>query len=326
MRDIYFEDNYGRLYEGIENGKCETFAYDSALGGVKHIFIKREIPCKIGGEQFFDLVTPYGYGGPIFTSFEEGKKEKLLDEFSTAFQEYCLENNIVSEFIRFHPVINNAIDFQSMYKIEKVRKTVGTNTRDYTDPITSEFSKSTRKTIRRILSLGVSYKVTEKPNNIDSFKEIYYKTMDRNKASSYYYFDDSYFNKCMEFFKDSIILIEVFYSGKVIASGFYFVYNKMIHAHLSGTLTDYLKLSPAYIIKYATVKWALENGVDLIHYGGGTTDSDSDLLYQFKRKFGKNTEFDFYIGKKIWNLQIYNKMNQIVNADKSSNFFPLYRA
>lgn len=325
MIDIYFEYDYGKLYEKIENGICDIFEFKCPYGRISHMFIKREIPLYVDGSIYFDIVTPYGYGGPIIIEHKEECEKELLEEFNLAFKKYCYNHNIVSEFIRFHPIVGNARDFQSMYRIESIRKTVGTNIRDYEDPIVSEFSKSARKSIRRALSTGLTFKIIEKPDSLNNFKEIYYSTMDRNEAAEYYYFDDNYFESCLKLFKDNIILVEVFYEEKVIAAGLYFVYGKMIHAHLSGTLKDYLSLSPAYIIKYATALWAKENCIEFIHYGGGTTNSEDDPLYKFKKKFGQNTDFEFYIGKKIWNEEVYYNLCDEVGVTKDSQFFPAYR-
>ena len=327
MNDIYFERSYGELYEKLENGVCEIFEYKSSLGHIHHLYMKREIPIYSLDKVYFDIVTPYGYGGPLIIDCKESDKENLIQGFKKEFQNHCNKNDIISEFVRFHPVVENGIEFQSIYKVEKDRKTVGTNIFKYEDPVMSEFSKSTRKTIRQILNMGISYKVTKKPNftDISEFKNIYYSTMDRNKATDYYYFNDEYFENCLKNFKENIILVEVFLEGKVIAAGFYFVYADKIHAHLSGTLKDYLQYSPAYIIKYATVKWAQENSVKLIHYGGGTTKAENDPLYLFKKKFGKNTEFDFYTGKKVWNTEIYEKMCKELSLEGEVNYFPKYR-
>lgn len=325
MTDIYFEPNYGKLYGGNENEYFKFYEFKSSLGTVIHLFIMRKIPLEINNQCYFDLVTPYGYGGPIITECIPGYKLQLVKEFEMDFKSFCSKNDIVSEFVRFHPVKGNATDFESVYSINNIRKTVGTNIKDFEDPITSEFSKSTRKMIRKILKLGVTYRITEKPDSLERFKKIYYSTMDRNNASDYYYFDDNYFNMCLEYFQEHIILVEVLYEEKVIASGFYFVSGNVVHAHLSGTLKDYLYLSPAYIIKYATADWAKENNIHLIHYGGGTSNSEDDPLYKFKKKFGKNTEFDFYVGKRIWNENIYRQLCEVKRVDNDISFFPAYR-
>ena len=244
MIDIYYEPDYGRLYEKMEKGTCQVFEYTSNLGQILHMFIKRRIDIETGDAPWFDLVTPYGYGGPIIKECPEGKQWELIKGFEAEFGEYCRENRIVSEFIRFHPILENAQDFKDVYDVSYIRNTVGTNLADFEDPFQEEFSKSTRKNIRRALRAGITYKITENPKDIKSFKEIYYATMDRNEASDYYYFDEDYFQKCLDLLGNHVLLVEAIYKGQVVAAGLYFVYNEIIHIHLSGTIDEFLHLSP----------------------------------------------------------------------------------
>lgn len=324
MKDLYFEPNYGKLNEEIEEGKSTVFEFDGKYGKVYHMFIKREIEQKVDGNTWYDLITPYGYGGPIILECQENKEEFLIEEFNREFEKYCLNNSIVSEFIRFHPMYDNARDFEKMYDVSYIRNTIATDLEASDDPFQSEFSKSCRKNVRRALRDGISYRISESPDDINNFKEIYYSTMDRNEANDYYYFENEYFDKCLELLKDKIILVEASFEEKTIAMGFYFVYHKNIHIHLSGTLSQYLKLSPAYILRYAVTEWGKENGYKYIHHGGGRSNSEDDSLYKFKKQFG-NTEFKFHIGKKIWNEEVYDKLSSAVDGDKDSDFFPLYR-
>lgn len=325
MIDIYFEPNYGKLYEKIEGGVSTLYEFKGHYGTIHHLFIKREIDISVDGTTWYDLITPYGYGGPIIIECEDGNEEILVDEFNKSFQQYCIDNSIVSEFIRFHPICNNAMNFNAMYDVSYIRNTVGTNLAGFEDPFQSEFSKSCRKNIRRALKDGISYRITERPSDINNFKNIYYSTMDRNDASSYYYFGDEYFQNCLDLLGNNIILVEAVYEEKTVAMGFYFTYKNNIHIHLSGTLSEYLHLSPAYILRYAITTWGKENGYELIHHGGGRSNSEEDNLYKFKKQFGKNTEFKFHVGKKIWNKDVYEKLCSIRNVDQESDFFPLYR-
>ncbi len=323
IQDIYFEKNYAKLYEKIEKGQAYEFTLENEYGKITNLFLKREIPINIDGKKYYDIVTPYGYGGPIIHNFSD--KEKLLNIYEEKFSKYCEENNIVSEFIRFHPIVQNALDFEKIYSPIYMRKTLVTNLKDYEDPIQSQFSKSCRKNIRQALNKGITFKVTEKPDSIGAFKEIYYSTMDRNKATDYYYFDDEYFANVLKYFKENVILVEAIFEEKTIAAGLYFVYNKTIHIHLSGTLTEYLYLSPAYILRYAVTLWGKEHNYEIIHHGGGRSNSEEDTLYLFKRNFAKLEQTDFYIGKKIWNENIYNRMCEEKNISTKEEFFPAYR-
>lgn len=324
-KDIYFDDNYGKLYEKIENGKAQVFYYKDEFGEIKHQFIIKKIPIKINNDYFYDIVTPYGYGGPIIKKCIEGKKDELLKNYFEAFSKYCEKNKIISEFIRFHPVVGNATDFSEYYETVYVRNTVGTNLKDFEDPFQSEFSKSCRRNVRKALKGDISYKITENPTDINNFKEIYYSTMDRNNANDYYYFDDEYFNKCLKYFNKNILLVEAIYKSQTIAMGFYFIYDNFIHIHLSGTLSEYLPLSPAYVLRYAVTKWGKEKGYKVIHHGGGRTNDSNDGLYLFKKQFGKNTDYLFYIGKKIWNKEIYDELCKRSDTNDNADFFPKYR-
>ena len=324
MKDIYFEKQYGLLYEEIEKGECEVYEFEHELGTVRHLFIKRKIPVPLNGRSYYDLVTPYGYGGPIITAGEEKDKSELVRAFQSAFQLKCDEEGIVCEFVRFHPVLSNAQDFNRCYETEYKRKTTGTNLHDFEDPVKSEFSKSCRRNVRKALAAGVEYEITVNPKDLRGFKEIYHSTMKRNDADSIYYFDDEYFSKCQEYFGDHLILCEATYEGKIIGMGLSFAYGDLIHTHLSGTLEDYHHLSPAYILQYAITLWGKENGKTLIHDGGGRTGDAEDSLYLFKKQFGKNTEFDYYVGSKIWNQEVYGQLSRLVGRESSTNFFPAY--
>lgn len=325
MRDIYFEKDYGKLFEEIEHGTSEIFEFSHALGSIRHLFIKREIPLQVGGTAYYDLVTPYGYGGPQVMEYVKGRKRDLVAAFETAFRQYCLDNQIVSEFIRFHPVLGNAADFRDCYNALYLRETVGTNLRDFEDPVESEFSKSARKNIRQALKAGVQFNATHHPTDLTEFKRIYYTTMIRNQADQYYYFGDAYFDKLEKLFGENLLLVEAVYEGQVIGAGLNFIYKDMAHTHLSGTLQQYHHLSPAYGLYYALTLWAKDHGVDLIHGGGGRSNSPDDNLLGFKKQFGRNTSFEFWVGRKVWNPAIYEKLCAKAGVDTEAEFFPAYR-
>ena len=321
--DIYFDARYGKTCASIEGGKAETFEFKSTHGRIIHQFIRRKIDFEVNGNTYYDLITPYGYGGPLILSCT-GDKENLVREFEAAFAAYCREHRVVSEFIRFHPLAENALDFQGVYDVSYSRHTVATNLRDYEDPFMAEFSKSCRKGVRRAQAQGISYEVVERPASLDGFIPIYYETMARNQAEAFYYFGKPYFDRCRELFQDNIVLVNALFEGKVIASELYFVWYPYIHSHLSGTLDAYLDMSPDYVIMYGIMEWGKAHGYHFIHTGGGNSSDPEDPLYLFKKKFGKNTDFDFYIGKRIWNPEIYDALCAQIGRNETG-FFPAYR-
>lgn len=304
MKDIYLLEEYGSLYEDIEHGKCEKYTFKNELGEISYVFIKKPL---LSSDKYYEIVTPYGYGGPIILNCVTNLEKQLVREFEADFSQYCDENNIVYEFVRFHPILENVQVFESIYHTEFRRRTLGTTIKnDFRETIEEEFSKSAKRNIKNNLSQGMEFRVIKAPRDYKVFQELYYQTMDRNKAHDIYYFDDKYFEKCMRLLSENILSVEIYFDSKVIAAGFYFLYEDFIHTHLSGTHKEYLQFHPAYLLKYATVKWASENGVKLIHYGGGITNQEDDPLFTFKKRFSKNTEFEYWVGHKIHNKEIYD--------------------
>lgn len=316
LKDIYFEKPYARLYEAIEKGASEVFEFQHPLGIVRHMYLKCELDTKLDGQSYFEIKTPYGYGGPMISGCRDGDKARLAEEFQSAFQEYCSTQRIVNEFVRFHPVFSNAEDFAGCYDISFKRKTTGTNLELYEDPVQAEYSKSCRRNIKKALKSGVTFKITAQPDSLKNFKEIYYETMKRNQAEEIYFFDEAYFDNCLELLREHILLTEVFYEEKVIGMGINFVYNGLINTHLSGTLGDYHGLSPAYVLQYALTLWGKDNGISLIHDGGGRTGDPGDSLFLFKKQFGKNTEFTYSVGTKIWNEAAYRRLQSAAESDQ----------
>ena len=167
-----------------------------------------------------------------------------------------------------------------------------------------------RKELAPVLSGNFCYDLpTHLPafNSLAVFRNIYYKTMDRNKAGGYYYFDDAYFEKLLAGFGDKIVEVDALYEDRVIASNISLISGETIYIHLSGTLDEYLSLSPAYILRYGLTQWALDKRFRYIFHGGGRGSGEEDSLYLFKKQFGKKTSFDFYITEKIWNSEGYKE-------------------
>lgn len=327
MLDIYFLPEYGRLCETMEEGKCEVFEYKSENGRIDNMYIKRPVPWIINGEQYYDIVTPYGYGGPII--LESSNRETLKHEYSRAFQKHCEKEKIVSEFIRFHPIFQNYQDVDDTFEVIYSRHTVGTNLRDFDDPIQKEFAKSLRRNNRRAVEKGVTVTLHPSPESLSVFRKLYEETMDRNHADTMYYFPDKYYEVLEFALKPYILEIQLHYKSEIIASEIYFTAGDILHAHLLGSNEKMLELEAGGLLEAAAANWGKEHGYRYIHHGGGRSNNPDDALFCYKKKFGKNTEFDFYIGRKIWNQDIYDtlvKMRVAQGAIDDDAFFPKYRA
>lgn len=325
MKDLFFDQSYGRLYETVEAGKCEVFEFQHKSGTIKHTYIKREIAVKIDGETYYDLVTPFMYGGPVISNCSEDDKWELVDEFQRTFEAYCEENNIICEFVRFHPVHSNVLDFVSYYEVDYVGDTVATNLASYRSPAQVEFSASIKSAIRDSLCAGVEYSVSTKPQQLQKFQDFYLNLSNHVNCNGPAYFDEQYFNQCMESFSEYVVIVEVTYKGITIGMSLNFLNDKAIYCHLALTLPEFETLSPGSVLQYGLTLWGKANGYELVHLGGGEPNKEDDELYLYKKQFGRNTSFQQCVGKKVWNPEVYRKVCAAFEVGVDGDFFPAYR-
>ena len=74
-KDIYFDINYGKLYETMENGKAEIFEYEDDNGKVSNQFILRKIPTEVDGFNILILLLHMGMGDQYWKIIKKVKKK-----------------------------------------------------------------------------------------------------------------------------------------------------------------------------------------------------------------------------------------------------------
>lgn len=333
MDDVYDFLQYGKLNEIIECGENLRFEYLGRVGKVVDQFIVREIPIRVDGERFYDVITPYGYGGPRVVGNVTGKaREELIKDANKSFIAFCNEKNIVAQFVRFHPLYDNALDWQACFDVLFSRKTVAVDLEDANYSM-HQFTATCRNKIRKAEKKGVRIVIDKACSEIEAFKELYYKTMQKNSASEFYWFPDTYFAEMINQIGDNVLLIHAYLDDKVIGSSLFLEGDMFLHNHLSATDPEYYAYAANNAILAASVEYGHKKGLKWMHMGRGLSGQDNDPLLEFKRSFGKNSENlkDFYIGKRILNHPVYDRLVELRAAenpefDRKSPYFPLYRA
>jgi serine/alanine adding enzyme len=167
--DIFYDRKYLEINNFAEEGDTYVayFQRDNTL--IIYPFVKREIPIKTQ-EQYFDIITPYEYGGPIIIG---EKSIELLHAFVQDFENYCSKNNIVSEFIRFNPVLQNQEMLGKFYPIDFAKDNIVLNLSKSEEEIFGDFHKNNRRDIRLAIRKGVSVHLAETTKNLLKFSRRY---------------------------------------------------------------------------------------------------------------------------------------------------------
>ncbi|GAA3401994.1 lipid II:glycine glycyltransferase FemX [Paenibacillus hodogayensis] len=325
--DVYFTWGYCKIYEDNGEGLARMFVYSDQDGIICYPFLLRKIndlPIIRGigiEEDCYDISTPYGYGGPLSNVTDSTVRKRLFASFSDAFGQYCRSNNIVTEFVRFHPIIKNYLDYEDVGPVF-LRNTISIDLFGTDQEIMQRFSGENRNRIRKAKKEGLQF-VCSDETNLDHFIRLYYSTMDRNNANSYYYFSDNFFLNTVELLSGHVKLFEVRLNDQVLVSSLFMYYNKYAHYHFMGANKEYLRLAPVNLLISEAAMWAKEQGCQYLHLGGGYIDKDS--LYRFKRTFNEETALDYYVGKKVHRADIYNDILTRLSIDAKAEYFPAYR-
>ncbi len=321
--DVYWLSGYVKAFQIHGDGIPILFYYEDELVRGINVSMKRDISLdknfngKIKRGEMFDLTSPYGYGGWII----EGENSSHLFE---VYEKWCVENNIVSEFIRFHPVLQNYKMCLSEYDVVALGNTV---TLDLESPeiIWSNITSKNRNVIRKAKKNGVHIYNGRFPYIYKEFKDIYDETMNRDRAKDYYFFEENFYNSIMNDLPYNSQVFYAEYEGEVIAASIMLFENGRINYHLSGSKRKYSSLAATNLLLYETALWGNANGYKTLYLGGGV-GSGEDSLYKFKKSFYRKDDlYKFYIGKKIFSQEKYNELLEM-RSEVDGGFFPKYRA
>ncbi|MCL2623694.1 MAG: GNAT family N-acetyltransferase [Planctomycetaceae bacterium] len=327
--DIYFIPEYGKLFEHHDHGQWHKFEFDCAFGKVYYSFIVRPIMIDDQETKHFDCITPYGYGGPIITEWKPGHQYQLTQAYNHEFSNYCKKNDIITEFVRFHPLLNNVEYCKEIYDVAFNRRTVAIDlTLD--DLMKDSFSQKCRNTIKKAIKNAVKVQFDFEGTTIKDFHRLYTLTMQKNAAPNYYFFTEEFFIETMRVLNGKIFILNALYNGEIVSSAMFMHHHDFMHYHFSATHPDYYKLACNNLIISEAARWGKDHGKRLFHLGGGFTTADDDPLLLFKKSFAKNGLREFWIGRHIHNHDIYRKLVELAQKNKDeplrSDYFPLYRA
>lgn len=322
--DVYWLSGYVKAFKIHGDGEPLLFYYEKkAVRGI-NVVMKRDIAHdlhfvgKIEENKYFDFATPYGYGGWII---EGDEAAELFDEY----ENWCMTNNIISEFVRFHPIVKNHVICESNYRVIKLGEVVRMDL-DSKDVIWGNITSKNRNVIRKAVKNGVKIYNGRYPEIYNKFREIYDKTMDKDNADAYYYFSPKFYESVLNDLDENA---QVFYAEnadrEIIAASIILFANEKMNYHLSGSLREYSNLASTNLLLYKAALWGCANGYKTLYLGGGV-GSGEDSLLKFKKAFYRNELERFYIGKKIFNEEEYQKLVGIRTDIVNDTFFPKYRA
>ena len=320
--DVYYLSGYVKAFQ--IHGDGDPFLLYFEGEGLKAIYVYMRRPTAIEG--VYDAVTPYGYGGVLF---EGENSEEAKAFFWKEYIEAMARENIVDIFVRYHPVLKNAEPMKSISNVIDLGKTIAFDLSS-PDVIWENIISKNRNMIRKAEKNGIEIRHGRDMALFEDFRRIYNATMEKDNAEAYYFFGESFYESIHNDLRDNYEMFYAVLNGEIIAMSIILFANKQMHYHLSGSMMEHRTLAPSNLLLYKAALWGCEHGFKTFHLGGGV-GSGEDSLYKFKAAFNKKSNYQFSIGKQIFNEDRYNQLVEIRRStdssfDEDSQFFPLYRA
>ncbi len=319
--DVYYLSGYIKSFMIHGDGEPQLLYYYADGLKAIYVYMKRETAI----EGYYDSVTPYGYGGVLF---EGDTSEKNLQSFWNAYIEKMKDEGIVDNFVRYHPLLGNALPMKSISTVIDLGKTIAIDLSSE-EVIWNNIISKNRNMIRKAEKNGIEIRHGKGKELFKDFKRIYNSTMEKDHADEYYFFEDAFYESIHRDLYDNYEMFFAVKDEEIIAMSIMLYANNRMHYHLSGSLQEYRNLAPSNLLLYKAALWGCQQGFKTFHLGGGV-GSGEDNLYKFKAAFNRNSDYQFSIGKEIFDQKKYDELvsERVIrdtSFNKDSHYFPLYR-
>jgi hypothetical protein len=301
LRGVYYSPEYYSIFETPEQQLTKCFVFrDGERIAIYPFFLNPvSYPSPV---QYFDIQGAYGYNGVLSDCNEPG----FIRDFFLNFDTFCQDQHVVSEFIRYNPVVNNHTFARQNQQIHYHGKNVLVKLQ-VPDFWNSSYDYSTRKNVNKAIRSGLKvskYWAEEMtPELIEIFKVIYFDTLKRNNATDYYYFTPDFYQNIVKKLKRAARFYFVQMGDQYISCELVIISQQNAYSFLGGTLQDYFPYRPNDLLKHGIILDLKVLSFNIFCLGGG-----AEGILRYKKSFAVNGEVDFYIGKVVHNQEIYDQL------------------
>lgn len=340
-KDPHYLPGYLEIYEKESNtepfmhfgGLGMLFVYGDSSNFIIYPFLKRSLSylpfSDTSVDGLYDIVSPYGYGGPLAQVEDESVSEELWRGFFDTFDDFCKENNIVSEFCRLHPLFENHEPVGNFSKgvTRQLGQIVYIDLSRSEEEMLAAMHNHRRRHIRRALeNPDLGFCLEKKEENCRHFFGLYTETMHRNSASRKYFFSQGFFDTAFRSLGEHVMCAYIHYKGDIISSVLLLSYGDIMCNWLAASKTEYHRFHPNDLLYYHSFLQSKKEGFRYYILGGGLSSSE-DSLFAYKAHFS-NSFKDFYVYKRIHLEKEYKELVELkrkYSMEISDDFFPQYR-
>lgn len=327
QHDFYHLPEYVQFAAGYEGGEPLAFWGQAGDSACLIPLLRKPLPARLEAPRnWTDVCSPYGYPSPLVSP----QGQDGFEQFLPAFVELGRQNDMISAFLRLHPLLPLKLEKSSGFgDLLRHGETVVIDLSLPNEEIWHQTRKNHRTGIHKLLRSGFEATINDW-SRFDEFKAVYRETMHRVGAEDYYHFSDAYFEGLKQALQEKLSLCSILApNGDVAAAGLFTIYNGLVEFHLAGTAEKYLSWAPTKLMFDFVRRWAKDLGNRMFHLGGGV-GGEADPLYHFKAGFSEQRR-TFQTLRLVLARRRYDELCSHARSFESAagpieeTFFPCYR-
>lgn len=328
-RDVYFLPAYLQAYEHDPQAVACCAVYSDGEALLLYPFLRCPIP-SIDGEpdtmNLQDIQSAYGYGGPVVN--HAGETPQFLQDAWSHFADWCSEQRVVTEFTRFHPLLNNQQWAPTTMKTFNDRITIPINLSEYPKDVwDSSYYRVHRQMLRKAERVGFSFHILPLRSELAWFVPLYKETQDYLQAGKETRFEIDYFSALSEGFGEMAWLGVVKMKGEITAAAVVLESEVFLHSHLMGYRRNVATAGMTNLLYHGIAVEGANRGKQILHMGGGRSNKGDDLLLKFKASLSPQRA-PFFLGAQCRNDKAYDHLGskwEKKYGPRPPNYLQFYR-
>ncbi|HWT25024.1 MAG TPA: GNAT family N-acetyltransferase [Solirubrobacteraceae bacterium] len=308
VTDVYFSRGYVESAAVLGGGAPVFLHLPGAHGDALFPCLLRDDPP--------DVVTPYGYGGPLLLG------DLPAARFADAYREWCAARDVVTSFVVFHPLAANHAHAEACgFRAVPLAGTVAWGLGE--PDLAAGMHRHHRRLVRRAREDGFAAAVDERPADLTEFAALYEATMRRVDASPFYFFGPAYWEALLR--EVPLVRVDVRGAdGAPVAGVLGMGKPPWLHYHLGGAADAGRGTGASHLALLALAEWGRDHGYAVLHLGGGV-GGRADALFEYKLRFAPDGRRAAALGKAVHDSAAYGRLTGSPAVDWDG-FFPAYRA
>lgn len=302
----YYQAAFYAAAAGETEGRAECFVFEADGETAVYPYLRRRLaalPFMEPSSPLSDITGAYGYNGAMASTSDDIFARRFREAFGT----YCRESGVITEFVRFHPLLGNAELFASDCTIQVANDNVAVDLRRPLSEIRETYAYNCRKNLRKAEREGVRAYIEEGNGaSFGDFLRIYRETMERVEAEPSFAYSDAFFEHLAEDLRPVPIFAYAEFGERVVSCELALRSDRIIYSFLGGTDPNAFSVRPNNALKDELIRWAQQHGCEWYLIGGGRRPGDG--IFNYKASFAPAGAIPFEVGVRVHDPLAYEQV------------------